>query len=116
MAAGDGKRRIAGKPVAPVDEGNAQRLLREQRPEAGAVEEEIAVYGLAVFQGESGNEAGFRCLQNLFDLAFDAPDPARFGILAQETRIESGIEMVGVAKLGKNRPRVWIGQGELILL
>jgi hypothetical protein len=96
VLAGHRERGIAGQPVPPIYPGHAQSLVEQQRPEAGAVDEELAGHRLAALEPDAGQVAGRGFAQDLANLSFDALDAARLGEPAQERGIQRGIEVVGV--------------------
>ena len=73
-----------------------QSVADQQAPEAGAVEEQVPVDHRAGVQLDRLDEAGRRIHGHLDDLALDALDTERFRKLAQETRIQARVEVVGV--------------------
>ncbi len=95
--------------MAPVVEIDAQRLADQHCRKTGTVDKEIAFDPPVAVEPEPRDIARFGILLNRVDLAFDAYDTARLGVAAQEGRIETGVEMIGLVELdlwivGSRRP------------
>ena len=96
-----GQSPVAGQPVGPVLIAGLQRLLDQQAAEAGTVDEELALDGLPALQLDRADEAAFRILVNLDDLALLALHAAFLGEATQILGIEMRIEMEGVGDVGQ---------------
>ena len=72
-------------------------MLDEHAPEAGTVNEEVALEAGAVFQRDTLNEA-IRCACDPCNLSLGSLQSALFGIASQEARHEGGIDVVGVIR------------------
>src|SRR5512139_458731 len=70
---------VAGQPVRPVLEADAQLMRDEKAAEAAAIDEEIAFDAFAVRELYRGDEAVFAAQFHVDDFAFGAPDAAGFG-------------------------------------
>jgi hypothetical protein len=81
--------------VLPVLEARLQRAFDEQPAEAGAVDEEVALDDPAVGELE-GLDVAAVLRAHLLDLALDALHALGLGELAQVTRVQRGVEVVGV--------------------
>src|SRR5690606_8018571 len=105
-----GHRPVAGQPMAPVVERNAQGLPEEQAAKPGAVDEQVPREFAAVLEPDRGDVAAAGVLVDLDDLAFDPLHTPRFGKAAEEAGIEAGIEVIGVGQLAERRARVgrWV--------
>ncbi len=105
-----GPRRAQGAAAAPVHRqqmrpvlvAGLQRLLDQQAPEAGAVDEQVALDGRAGLQPQGGDEAGLGVLVDLDDLALGPLDAQPLGEAAQVLAVEDGVEMIGEAE-GRHR-------------
>ncbi len=89
--------------MRPVDKPGARRILDQQAAQAEAVDEEIGVDARAARKHDRGDSAVGRTSQHLFDLAFQPHHAAALGILAQQPRIQRGVEMEGVAQPRQQR-------------
>src|SRR3546814_671903 len=101
--AGNCDRTVAGQPGGPVGIADAERLPEEQRAEARAVDEEIALHPRAVFERDAGDEAGFAVLLDRDDTAFGAGHPLPLGAAAQVARVAASVELKGIAELRQRR-------------
>ena len=100
FAIGTAIARSQGSQCAPVLVAGLQGLLDQQAAEARAVDEQVAFDELAVFQHKCGDEACFGMLADVTDLALDAPEAVALGEAAQEARVQTRVELVGIADLG----------------
>ncbi len=98
--------------MRPVLKSAFQRVLDQQPPQARAVDEQIAFDPVAPVQGHGRDEAGLRMLVDRLDAPFGAPHAAALAELSQEAGIEAGVEMVGIAERGGQRPGVLARPGE----
>ncbi len=87
---GDGA--VARQPVRPIFIRLVQRLPDQQRAEAGAIDEQIAFDLRARIQANGFDEAGVVVREDVGDLALDALDAVALAELAQELRVEAGID------------------------
>jgi len=102
--------------VRPILKAGSKRLFDQQAAKAGTVDEELARDRLAAFQGDRLNEAIAGPLGVVDDLALDASHTPAFRVSPQVGRIESSIEMIGVADLGQGRiHRLGLGRHELVV-
>ena len=96
-------RAVAGQPTAPVAIARAQRLAQEQRAKSGAVDEEIALDLALAFEPDRLDVAALSIALYRHHHAFGADYAALFGVGAQVSRIEPGVEVVGVGEPGHRR-------------
>ena len=89
--------------MSPVLERDIERLADQERAKAGAIEEKIGIDAIAVLQLHALDEATIPAAMHRDDLAFDPPRALRLRALAQEPRVEHGVEMVGVGNLRQRR-------------
>ena len=94
----DGVGAIGRQPVRPIFEAGFKRILDQQRPEAGAIDEEVAVDPCAGCKHQARDRAAFAVAVDLRDPPFDPADPGRFGDRPQEARIPRRIEVIGVGE------------------
>ena len=89
---------VAGQPVRVVVVTGLQRLLDQQPPEPGAVDEQVTVDALAGVHDQCRHVAAFRVLFDAVDLAF-LPDNAGFlRHLAQLLGVERRVDVVRVVQ------------------
>ncbi len=101
-----GRGAVAGQPVGPLLVACLHRLLDQQAPEAGAIDEQVALDPPAAFQGHGLQEAVLAAQGHVQDLALGARDAARLGIGPQVLGVEGRIELIGVGKGRAQRARV----------
>ena len=94
---------VARQPVVPVLETRVQGLLDQQPPDARAVEKQVPGDALAALHANRVDVAIAGAQLGADDLALGAPDTARFGISAQEQRVQSRIEMKSVGDVPERR-------------
>src|ERR1700722_6663924 len=90
--------------MRPIIVAGFQSLLDKQPSETGAVDEEIARDTLAAIEHDRVDET-IVAENRLHDFAFRPTRAACFRVLAQKTRIQRGIEMVGIRDVRKWRRR-----------
>jgi hypothetical protein len=102
--------------VIPVLESRLQRALDEQAAKAGAVDEEVALDDLALFELERFDESGGRVGAHLLDLALDAFHALGLGQPAQVTRVQGRVEVIGIvdARVFAQREAVFHGRQPLV--
>ncbi len=86
--------------MAPVFIAGVQGLLDQQAAKTGAVDEQVALDHLPVFQHQRLDKATVGMLAHLLDLALDAGGAIALRVGAQEARIQAGIQMVGIVHRG----------------
>src|SRR5690606_36172192 len=94
----DRQRAIGRQPLGPWLEPGLERLLDQNAARLRAIDEQVTLDRLPGFQLERLDEAAFRILPHVRDLAFDALHARLLGQLAQEPGIERGIEMIVIAE------------------
>ena len=104
-AAGDRDRAVTGQPVRPILVAGVQGLLDEQALHARAVDEKITFDAAAIAQHDGADESIRLALLHGDDFAFNAFDALSLGQLAQESGIQSGVEVVGVRDFAQRRAR-----------
>ena len=95
-AAGDRDRAVTGQPVRPVFVAGVQGLLDEQAMHARTVDEQLTFDAAAIAQHDGADKSIRLALLHADDLAFNALDAVSLGQLAQESGVQSGVEVVGV--------------------
>ena len=91
---GDG--RIERQVMGPVVEPGVQRAFDQQRAKARAIDEQVGLDPPITVKQKRGNIAALPVEFDLGDPPLDPPRPIGFGTLAQECRIEAGIELIGI--------------------
>src|SRR5690606_28125268 len=95
----DGDGPVDREPVAPVLVADAERLADQQGAEARAVDEQVALDALAAFELDRRDVAAFAVAMDADDATLMPPRAMRLGAAAQETGVESGVEVEGVKKV-----------------
>jgi len=91
---GDGA--VVEQPLRPVLVFHAHRLAQQQRAEARAVDEQVALDARARIQHERGDVARGRVCVDARDLRFDALRAEVFGKAPQVAGVARGVQVVGV--------------------
>ena len=90
-------RAVAGQPVRPVFEAGLQRAFDEQAAKAGAVDEEVALDDLALCRARAIRRSRCAaCVRTCLILPSTRFTPLGSDELAQVTRVQRGIEVIGV--------------------
>ena len=89
--------------MRPILVSRLQRLLDQETPEAGAVDEQVGVHDLAVVEPDTVDKPVVRAERDVDHLAFAPHDAARLGEFSQIGGIETGVEMEGVAHVRQRR-------------
>src|SRR6185312_7971453 len=97
---GDGHSAIAGQPIGPVLVTRLQRLLDDQTPEAGSIDEELTADFAAIGERQALYEPVRRTQADIRYLPFDPPHAMPFSHRAQVSRVEPSVEVIGVAIVG----------------
>ena len=87
--------------MRPVLIPGVQCLLDEQASNAGAVDEQLAFDTATVLEHHGGNETVGFALLHADDLAFGAHEAVALSQGAQESGVQSGVEMVSVGNLAQ---------------
>jgi hypothetical protein len=90
---------VVAQPLRPVLVARLESLLDEHAAEARAIEEQVSLDAPAIFHDHRVDETGLGVLHDLADLALDAFDSLRLAALSQVTRIQRGVEVIGVIDL-----------------
>src|SRR5207248_784427 len=77
---------------------------------ARAIDEQISRYRRAAFQADAFHESALAVLLHFDDLALDAPRAAALGVVAQVSRVQTRIELIGIDDVGQRRVRWCIGR------
>ena len=85
---------VARQPMRPILILGVQRLFDQHTAKAGAVDEEIAFDDLARIEHERLDEAGIAILADVLDLPLDTLRTMALGELAQELRVNRGIQVI----------------------
>ena len=72
---------------------------------ARTVDEQVAFDAAAIAQHDGADESIRLALLHADDLAFNALDAVSLGQLAQESGVQSGVEVVGVRDFAQRRAR-----------
>src|SRR5688572_29866801 len=96
---------VVVQPMRPVFVANVQRLSDQQAAEARAVDEQVAFDVRARIQPHRGDGAGRRIGLDLDDLPLDALRAEAFAELAQELRIQAGIDVKGIVQSAPRQVR-----------
>src|SRR3546814_3088338 len=89
-------RTVARQPVGPVVEPGVERAFHEQRAKAGAVDEQIALDPPVAVEDQRRDIAALPIELDARDLAFDPLRPVGLRHPAQEARIKTRIELIGL--------------------
>src|SRR5690606_34958314 len=103
---------VARQPVGPLLVPGRKSLLDQQAAEAGAVDEQIGGDNFPAFEKNRLDEAAVTIEPDVHDLPFRPHNAARFGILPQVSRVQTGIELVRVRVGGERRREVLRGMGK----
>ena len=95
--------------MRPFFVAGVQRALDQQPAKARAIDEQVGIVGQAIFERDAGDKAACPIELDRGDLAFDALYMPRFGIFAEERRIEPGVEMIGIVEGGEHAARILRG-------
>jgi len=110
-----GDRTIARQPMGPVFEPGLHRLFDDQPAKARTVDEQVGGKRFPAFKHDRIDIAIIGPQIDIDDLAFLPHDAAFFGIGSQETRIQTGVELIGVRNMPDRRIAcVCAGRHELV--
>ena len=92
--------------MRPVLVAGIERLLDQQAAKTGAIDEQVALDDRTVGEHHRFHVAALAVDFGVDDLSFDPAHAAVFSIVAQECRIQAGIEVERVVETRQRRPRV----------
>ena len=85
--------------MRPIHVIRLQGLRNQQPSHPRAVNKEVSLYFLAIFQNYCFDSSIGRALQDLRDLAFGALHAQIFGKLAQKAGVQTGVKMKRMGKI-----------------
>ena len=91
---------VAGKVTGPVVEPCTERLFDKQATKAGAIDEEVARQGGAVFECQRSDVATLAVLFDTRNQPLVSLHSPRFSEPAQIGSIKPDIEMIGIGQFG----------------
>ena len=105
---------VAGQPVRPVLEADAELLAEQQAAESRAVDEQVAAHAPVVLEPHGGDEPSLAILLDADDPALDPLGAVRFGILAKEAAVSRRVEVEGVGDLRQRVGGIGCGMAEAV--